>query len=883
VNTWTEASLNWNNAPAMGSTITSVGSTTTNSYSNANVTGAVTTRGLISFGVTDPSTTVPITFSSKEASANKPQLVVTILAADSTAPTVPTAVVASAKSSSEIDLTWGASTDTVGVQGYKVYRNGTLVTTTGSIGSTSWFDTGLAPNTAYSYQITAIDAAGNETAKTTAVSVTTTDGAWTDSTAPTAPSGATATAGTGGIAVSWTAASDGSGSGIARYLVYRNATPLISVAGNATTFTDHSVVAGTQYSYAVAAVDAAGNVSLPSNTATATAPAATPPADTTAPSIPAGLTASGGIGKVTLGWSASSDNVAVAGYSVYRDGTLLGVTASVSYVDTTPALGISHSYTVAAFDGSANASAQSAPATATATGVAVASTTYAYDIADQLTSITAPSGTVTSFTLDVLGRHASRTVGTAPTDTYAYLGTSDTVISITTGTTVTLSAIDGQGERVATSTAGVSNWVLNDLHGNVAAALTADGSTIAAAYRYDAYGQTVASYSASGASVAWRYQGRLLESAPGTSDLYDFSARSYSPALGTFTQADTYNGSASNPGLLNHYMYTGGNPVTMSDPTGHSWCSICDTVGNWVGGLVGGAVSAGKQFVNWSLQQVTGAVSWTAGTVSSFAQGAAKTFIDFGQSAAGYINQAWTASGTALGNFARSADAWAADVRTSINGTIQSLGAMGQNLNLDTLGQLAIAMASDPHMLLAMASMVPGLGELAAAADVGLYLYEGDYQNAALAASAFIPGGAMLLVGGAAAVGVRAARVAEKGMSLMARAGARGLSVLARVGEKLAIGLRAAGKAVKAVITYATFQDPDLGRSCGHQAQGRWRPPRSAGKHVSGSLSARHRSLRRDRRHRCGRWLAVDARPGKFPQTATQSIRKPLTIRGNRS
>jgi hypothetical protein len=38
-------------------------------------------------------------------------------------------------------------------------------------------------------------------------------------------------------------------------------------------------------------------------------------------------------------------------------------------------------------------------------------------------------------------------------------------------------------------------------------------------------------------------------------------------------------------------------------------------------------------------------------------------------------------------------------------------------------------------------------------------------------------------------------------MSLMARAGARGLSVLARVGEKLAIGLRAAGKAVKAVIT----------------------------------------------------------------------------------
>jgi len=51
----------------------------------------------------------------------------------------------------------------------------------------------------------------------------------------------------------------------------------------------------------------------------------------------------------------------------------------------------------------------------------------------------------------------------------------------------------------------------------------------------------------------WRYQGRILESAAGTPDLYDFGARSYNPALGAFTSLDTLNGSAQNPALLNGY------------------------------------------------------------------------------------------------------------------------------------------------------------------------------------------------------------------------------------------------------------------------------------------------------------------------------------------
>ena len=61
------------------------------------------------------------------------------------------------------------------------------------------------------------------------------------------------------------------------------------------------------------ALDAAGNVSDPSNTASATVP------DTQKPSAPANLRATGTASQVDLTWDASGDDVAVTGYRVYRD------------------------------------------------------------------------------------------------------------------------------------------------------------------------------------------------------------------------------------------------------------------------------------------------------------------------------------------------------------------------------------------------------------------------------------------------------------------------------------------------------------------------------------------------------------------------------------
>ena len=82
---------------------------------------------------------------------------------DTTAPSIPTNLSATAVSTSEIDLTWTAASDNVGVAGYKVFRNGGKLTTLVAVtAGTVFSDIGLTKNTPYSYVVTAYDAAGND-------------------------------------------------------------------------------------------------------------------------------------------------------------------------------------------------------------------------------------------------------------------------------------------------------------------------------------------------------------------------------------------------------------------------------------------------------------------------------------------------------------------------------------------------------------------------------------------------------------------------------------------------------------------------------------------------------------------------------------------------
>ncbi|HZH77285.1 MAG TPA: lamin tail domain-containing protein [Archangium sp.] len=94
---------------------------------------------------------------------------------DTTAPTAPSNLSASAASSSQVNLAWTASTDNVGVASYNVYRStdNASFSPVASVSGTSHSDTGRAASTTYYYRVTADDAAGNESAASNTASATT--------------------------------------------------------------------------------------------------------------------------------------------------------------------------------------------------------------------------------------------------------------------------------------------------------------------------------------------------------------------------------------------------------------------------------------------------------------------------------------------------------------------------------------------------------------------------------------------------------------------------------------------------------------------------------------------------------------------------------------
>ena len=89
---------------------------------------------------------------------------------DSQAPTAPTSLASTSKTSTSITLAWNASTDNVGVTGYDVYANSVFKTTVSGLSATI---TGLTASTSYSIYVKARDAAGNTSASSSTIAVTT--------------------------------------------------------------------------------------------------------------------------------------------------------------------------------------------------------------------------------------------------------------------------------------------------------------------------------------------------------------------------------------------------------------------------------------------------------------------------------------------------------------------------------------------------------------------------------------------------------------------------------------------------------------------------------------------------------------------------------------
>ncbi|WP_434163612.1 lytic polysaccharide monooxygenase [Bacillus thuringiensis] len=186
---------------------------------------------------------------------------------DTEAPSIPNGFQAQKVTANSVELTWNSSTDNVGVKEYQIFRNGEMIDT---VPGTHFIDKKLQPSTEYSYTVKAIDAAGNVSKESTALTVKTTVEA-PDTEAPTQPKGLHSMETTSSsVDLMWSPSDDNIG--VDHYDIYRETEGSMKkiATSNTTSYMDKNLLANTTYKYVVKAVDVTGNESVQSDIFTIT-------------------------------------------------------------------------------------------------------------------------------------------------------------------------------------------------------------------------------------------------------------------------------------------------------------------------------------------------------------------------------------------------------------------------------------------------------------------------------------------------------------------------------------------------------------------------------------------------------------------------------------
>jgi fibronectin type 3 domain-containing protein len=274
---------------------------------------------------------------------------------DKTAPAVPPGVTGTSDNPNTAAVNWNASTDNVGVSGYYVSRNGSVVGTTAS---QYYQDTGLTQSTTYTYTVEAFDMGGNVSAPSQRVNVTTSD-----LTPPSTPGSLAATATSSQkVTLTWSPSTDNVAVG--SYIVFWGLSPAAltqagRTAGTTTSFPSSSLTAGSTNYYGVEAVDTSGNASAMSAVVSAKTPM--PPAPPTSLAATAASAA-----RVALTWSAAvGGGLPIQNYHIYRgtsSSTLsqVAVGLQTSYSDSSVTAGTTYYYAVEATDTGSDVSPMSA-------------------------------------------------------------------------------------------------------------------------------------------------------------------------------------------------------------------------------------------------------------------------------------------------------------------------------------------------------------------------------------------------------------------------------------------------------------------------------------------------------------------------------------------
>jgi len=273
------------------------------------------------------------------------------------APSAPTGLSAN-PGNAQVTLTWTGSS---GATGYYVKRSATTggpyTTLTPYPTAPTFTDTGLTNSTKYYYVVSAYNSYG-QSGNSTEVSATPL------LPVPTAPTGLTATAGSGQVVLNWNASSGATSYNVKRSTTSGSETQLATAT--TTSYTDNAVTNGTKYYYVVSAVNSSGE------SGNSTEASATPQAPASPPAAPTGLQAAAGNTQVSLTWNASSG---ATSYHVKRSTTSgsgytqIAAPAVTSYTDTGLSNGTTHYYVVSALN-AAGESANSAQASAKPAGAA---------------------------------------------------------------------------------------------------------------------------------------------------------------------------------------------------------------------------------------------------------------------------------------------------------------------------------------------------------------------------------------------------------------------------------------------------------------------------------------------------------------------------------
>ena len=279
---------------------------------------------------------------------------------DQTAPAVPATPALKAASQTVANLVWTPTTDNIGVAAYNIYRNGSFISTVSS--PLNYFDTGLSPNTNYTYTIAAFDAVGNLSPQSAPLSMTTFS--YPDKTPPSTPTSVSAVAFSDTqMSLTWTPSTDNVA--VSGYEIYRgttasNITPYAVSPVNS--FLDLATGPSKTYYYQIDAYDTSGNHSARSAIVSGTTLA-----DTTPPTTPTNVSVvaqSGPLG--TVSWGSSVDDYMVAGYQIYRGTSpsslqLTGGVAgtALTFSDTHMVSGKTYYYAVTATDVARNVSPMS--------------------------------------------------------------------------------------------------------------------------------------------------------------------------------------------------------------------------------------------------------------------------------------------------------------------------------------------------------------------------------------------------------------------------------------------------------------------------------------------------------------------------------------------